>query len=306
MVKIDTETFPVSDRESWLNMRKQDVTASDVAAVFGLHPYKTPLALWADKTSVGIETGENAAMRRGRWLEDAVIAACRDQHPDWDIVKPGIYVRAPAYRLGCTPDAVANGNIIVQCKTVAAQAFKGWDDGPPTHYQLQALTEALLTGADRAVLAVLVTSAYGADYKEYDIPRHEAAEAKILEGVPAFWSKIEAGEAPNAEYGADADLLAKIYAPNDALPPLDLTTDNYAGALLEERERLMRDKNEIEDRLDAIKGEILEKLAGHTLATLPGWKITNRVQQRKETVIKATSFPVLRVSRLNDEKEKAA
>ena len=301
---VDTVTVIVTDREEWLARRRLDVTASDVGAVFGLHPYKTPLQLWADKTGVGLDVAENAAMRRGRWLEDAVIAACRDHHPDWDIQKPGIYVRAPSYRLGCTPDAIANGKIVIQCKTVAASTFSKWD-GAPTHYQLQALTEAMLMNADRAVLAVLVTSSYGADYHEYDIARHEAAEAKILAAVPDFWRKIEAGEQPKAEYGADTDLLAKLHSPNEALPALDLSNDNYTGFLLEERDRLSKERGNIEKRLEEIKGELIEKLSGHTLATLPGWKITNRVQHRKEMLVKATSFPVLRITRLNEKEQSA-
>lgn len=297
---LETITIPVTDRASWLDMRRQDVTASDVGAVFGLHPHKTPLQLWAEKTGVGLDTVENAAMRRGRWMEDAVIAACRDYHPDWTIEKPGVYVRAPAYRIGATPDAVANGSIVVQCKTVAAQAFKGWDDGPPAHYQLQALTEALLLDAERAVLAVLVVSPYGADYKEFDVPRHEAAEARILTGVPDFWKAISEGRTPAADYAADADILAKLHAPDDNLPPIDLSSDNYLGALLEERERLDRDSKEIEDRLKQIKGEIVEKLKGHTAASAPGWFITNKIQHRREMVVKASSFAVLRVKRTEE------
>jgi putative phage-type endonuclease len=300
---LDTVTTPVGDRQDWLALRRQDVTASDVAAVFGLHPYRTPLQLWADKTGVGFDVPENAAMRRGRWLEDAVIAAYRDYHPGCQVVKPAVYVRAPAYRLGCTPDAVT-GDTVIQCKTVAASTFKTWTDGAPVHYQLQALTEAMLLNANRAVLAVLVTSAFGADYEEFVIERHPEAEARILAAVPEFWSKIGRGEQPKAEYAADGELLAKLYAPDDALPPLDLSFDNYAGELLEKRDRLNRERSGIEISLDAIKGEILEKLAGHTVATLPGWKITNKMQHRRESVVKATSFPVLRVNRLM-EKENA-
>lgn len=301
---LETVTVPVGTRTEWLERRKQDVTASEIAAVFGLHPYKTPLQLWADKTGVGLEVEENAAMRRGRWLEDAVIAACKDNHPDWDIEKPGIYVRAPSIRLGATPDAVA-GRINIQCKTVASSTFKSWGGEAPTHYQLQALTEGLLLDAERSILAVLVTSAFGAEYHEFDIPRHAAAEQKIIDAVPDFWRKIEAGEAPRAEYGEDTELLGKLYAPDEALPPLDLSTDNYVGALLEERDRLNRESKEIDKRLEQIKGEVLEKLAGHTMATAPGWKITNKVQARKEMIVKATSFPVLRISRIA-EKEIAA
>jgi putative phage-type endonuclease len=303
---METVTTPITDRKTWLALRKQDVTASDVAAVFGLHPYRTPLQLWADKSGVDMATAENAAMRRGRWLEDAVIAACQDEHPDWNIVKPRVYVRAPAYRIGCTPDAIAD-NVVVQCKTVAASIFRTqWQDGPPAHYQLQALTEAMLMAAERAVLAVLVTSAFGADYHEFDVPRHPAAEAKILEAVPGFWRTIERGEAPKAEYAEDYDLLAKLHAPDDALGPLDLSQDNYAGALLLERERLMAEKSAAEKRLDEIKGELVEKLRGHTVAALPGWKISHKIQHRKETVQKASSFPVLRVQKINMKEDETA
>lgn len=298
---MKTETHQIPDRETWLQWRRNFVGASEVGAVFGLHPWMTPLQLWAEKTGAAFEQKDNAAIRRGRWLEAAVISACRDAHPDWEITQPGIYVTAPDYRIACTPDAIANGTIVVQCKTVAERTFKGWDDGAPTHYQLQALTEAMLLGAERAILAVLITSAYGAEYREYDIPRHPAAEAKILEAVPAFWEQIARGEQPKPEYAADLDLLGKLHAPDDALPPLDLSADNYAGALLEERDRLTREKGEIEKRLDAIKGELIEKLDGHTIATLPGWRITNKVQTRKAYTVKESSSAVLRCTRINEQ-----
>ena len=301
------ERHPVTDRESWLQMRRQDVTASDVGAVFGLHPYRTPLALWTEKTTPLAPDAENAAMRRGRWLEDAVVAACREHHPDWTLTKPGLYLRATDERIGATPDAIAStpdGEVLVQCKTVAEPIFKAaWQDGPPAYYQLQALTEAMLWGAPSAIVAVLIVSAFGADYREYPVPRHEAAERKIVDGVAGFWRSIAAGETPKADYTADADLLAKLYAPDAAAPPLDLSADNYLPELLAERETLMAEVKDKESRIDAIKAEIVEKLHGAPAATLPGWTITHRMQSRKETVLKATTFPVLRISRA---KEKAA
>lgn len=298
-MKIDRH--PITDRASWLAMRRADVTASDIAAVFGLHPWRTPLQLWADKTGLDIETPENAAMRRGRWFEDAVIAACRDAHPDWTIEKPGIYLRAPEYRIGATPDAVA-GDVAIQCKTVAEQAFASqWADGPPIHYQLQTMTEAMLLGVSHAILAVLVISPYGADYREFDIPRHAAAEARILAAVPEFWAKIGRGETPKADYAADADVIAMLHAPDAAKPPLDLSTDNYLPTLLAEYETARAAASEADDQVTGLKAQIVEKLAGATMATLPGWRITNRIQSRKETVVKATSFPVLRITRKSEE-----
>lgn len=305
---MSIEKHSITDRDTWLAWRKHDITASDVGAVFGLHPYKTPLKLWTEKTDHGfMEDMDSAVLKRGRWLENAVIAACQDEHPEWGIHKPGLYLRDPDYRIGATPDAIAKTepgapSIIVQCKTVAEPIFKAqWQDGPPQHYYLQALTEAMLWDAPRAVLAVLIVSAFGADYREYEVPRHAGAEQRIRDGVARFWQDIAVGVTPKADYAADGDLLAKMHAPDAVLPPIDLSGDNLLPELLEERERLAAEVKEREARLEAIKNECVEKLAGATVGTLNGWTITRKLSHRKEMVLKATSFPVLRITRHKQE-----
>jgi putative phage-type endonuclease len=295
------DRIEITGREQWLAHRHQDVTASDVGAVFGLHPYKSPLQLWIDKTTPGTDTIENSAMRRGRWLEDAVVAACRDTHPDWTIRKPGVYLRDPQIRLGATPDAVADtpdGELIIQCKTVAEPVFKSaWPDGPPQQYYLQALTEAMLWGAPRALLAVLIVSAFGADYMEYPVERHARAEQRIKDGVIGFWKSIAAGVMPKPDYTQDGELLARLYGPDDKLPPIDLTSNNRLPELLDERAKLMADAKYCEERLDAIKAEVIDAMQGATVATLPGWNITRKLTHRGEYVVKAMSYPTLRITR---------
>lgn len=289
----------IADRLSWLAMRRQDVTASDVAAVFGCHPYRTPLALWADKTGAASADGDDSsAMRRGRWMETAVIAAVRDHHPEWVIEQPGVYLRDPETRIGATPDAqVINRGIVVQCKTVADRVFASWDGAPPIHYQMQALTEAMLTGASTAVLAVLSVGSFGRlDYHEFEVPRHAAAEARICAGVRQFWDGVAAGEMPKADYAADHGLIAALYGPRDDVPPLDLSADNYAGELARRYLAAKAAVADSEAELKSVRAEIVEKLNGASVAALPGFVITNKMQHRKEHVVKASSFAVLRVS----------
>ena len=64
--KVDR--MPVTDREMWLNLRTRDLTASDIANVAGCGR-KSPAQVWAEKKGLIGRTEENAAMRRGRWLE---------------------------------------------------------------------------------------------------------------------------------------------------------------------------------------------------------------------------------------------
>ena len=43
------ERHEITSREAWLELRKQDVTASTIAALFNCHPYTTALRLYAEK-----------------------------------------------------------------------------------------------------------------------------------------------------------------------------------------------------------------------------------------------------------------
>src|SRR4030095_11106389 len=98
------ERHPITSREEWLRHRQQDVTASVVGALFGVHPYQTPAGLWAEKTGVELPRRDTAEVRRGGLLEGAIAEAGREERPRWTIHPPREYLRNPDIRLGATPD----------------------------------------------------------------------------------------------------------------------------------------------------------------------------------------------------------
>ena len=59
-------------REEWLEIRKSGIGSSEVATIVGLNPWETPYQLWRRKTGLDEPKQENAAMRNGHHLEDAV------------------------------------------------------------------------------------------------------------------------------------------------------------------------------------------------------------------------------------------
>lgn len=68
-----TATAPIAqyhDEQRWLEERKTGIGGSEVAAIFGEHPFLTARELWERKTGRAVEQAETAAMRRGRLLED--------------------------------------------------------------------------------------------------------------------------------------------------------------------------------------------------------------------------------------------
>lgn len=61
-----------TSREEWLDIRKSGIGSSEVATIVGLNPWETPYQLWRRKTGLDEPKQENAAMRNGHHLEDAV------------------------------------------------------------------------------------------------------------------------------------------------------------------------------------------------------------------------------------------
>jgi predicted phage-related endonuclease len=303
------------DRAAWLALRAQDVTASDVGAVCGEGMYGSAAKVWAEKRGVLPPQEQTEAMKRGIWGEAAVFEALALEHPDWVLRRAKVYFRDPAARLGATPDGAAivpdrEGTVIVQCKVIAAPVFRNdWlhderDDiqtgeaTAPLAYQLQTLTEAMLSESSAGVLAVLVVDAFKWALRLFWIERHPEAEGSIRTRVAAFWRDyLDPGIQPPLDPSRDAELVKTLF-PRDNGTEIDLSADNAIPGLLDERDTLKAIVKANETRLDEIDTDIKGKMGEATYArTADGRTISWKLQHRAEYVAKATSFRVLRVGK---------
>lgn len=285
-------------------LRDGDITASEMPALFGLHPYQSMLGLFAKKTGVRMPPDEDSvAKRRGRLLEDAVARAYLEEHPGCKLTKANVYVRAPLLRLGASPDFFLvdehGRKGVSEMKTVAPHVFKKHytDQTPPTYHVLQTLVQMMLTDSEVGVLTVLVVDGYRFELHSYNVPRHPSAERRIQDAVAQFWSDIAAGRTPAIDYARDASLLPILFPHHAPDKVVDLRGNNELPALLDEREAL---KDEIAAKIarkDAIETEVKYKMGDAEAALIPGWRITHRDQHRREYTVKAADFRVLRVAR---------
>ena len=162
------ERHEITSRAEWLERRKADLTASDLAAVMGLDEARTCARVWAEKTGLIAGTARSDFLEYRECQEGAVVRWLRRYgRPTWELIEAETYWRDPEIRLGCTPDAMAidperDGIGVVQIKTVRQDIFEtDWvqPDGSieiPLGYQIQTQAEALLTGAAWAVVATEV------------------------------------------------------------------------------------------------------------------------------------------------------
>lgn len=301
---MSVERIPVTDRESWLKLRLHDLTASDIAGVAGVDPSKTPLRVYAEKTGRISGPDDNAIMRRGRWLEAAVIEALRDERPTWDVRRAGVYLRDPDIRMGATPDAVASdpsrpgiGN--VQCKVVARPVFeRDWGaDGTeaPLKFQLQTLAEGMLIGSSWNAIAALVINTYTAELVIVEVPRHAEAEQHIRRIVVDFWRNVEKGIEPRPLYHDDYDVITALY-PEVKRSAVDLSKDNLLPQLLSRRARRKALIKKAEEWIQGADAEIRHKIGDAEEGMIPGWKITLKQTTRKEHLVPASTFRTLRVT----------
>lgn len=299
-------------REEWLTERHKTIGSSEVPALLGISPFKddTPLSLFYRKRArIDLRSEMTRALRRGLLMEDDALSILQEDHPDW-VITPnepagGKFFRDLDDGISCTPDAFIDApgrpRGICQVKTVNKFSFKrSWvtDSGeiePPLYVAVQAVQDASLTGADWVMVLAMVMD-QDLETFESDVPIHRGLVNRIKTETQKFWEMVKTNTPPAADYSRDGAVLAALYPPEKDLPPIDLSADNMLPDLLAEREAIAARKKEDATRKTAIDAEITEKLAGHSIGMLAdGRHVVRTMQSRKEHVVKASTFPVIRV-----------
>ena len=283
------QRIPITDRKQWLDLRKKDVTASAVGCLLDVHDYLTPLELWAHKTGRLGDAEDNPAMKRGRLLEPVAIELIREKHPDWAIWIPREYLRDPDRRIGATPDLYVkkpDGRTgIVQIKTTADLIFKQkWQDKDtrdivlPLWIAVQAMTEQELSGADFAIVALMVVG-MGLDLHEIDVPLHSGVLKRRDEAVAAFWKLTDSGAPMPPDYARDGETIGRIYD-SGGEPPLDLRGDNLFADAIARYESNKAIIKAAEAAKDEAAAEIKFKMGNHEVANssanVVNWKLIKR------------------------------
>ena len=223
-------------RDEWLKIRKGGIGSSDAGAAVGLHPYKSPLELWMEKT--GRDGGlpktdpddETSPMYWGTLLESIVASHYTKrtgrkvrrinavlQHP----TEPWMLANIDREVIGVTDVQ------ILECKTAGMNGARLWKEGVPEYVQLQVMHQLAVTGKQAADVAVLIC---GQELQIHRIDRDEAMIARLLQLERQFWSYVERDEAPPADGSDSADVALRCLYPQDSGQTLDLSQDSSMSA----------------------------------------------------------------------------
>jgi predicted phage-related endonuclease len=304
------EEHAITSPEQWHALRAQDITASVVAALFGVHPYSTIGQLFALKKQLMSTVATSAVIRRGTKLETLVAQEVGELHPTWTITKATSYFRDPDLRLGATPDYFVDDPArvergILQVKTVGVSAFKRhWQEGPPLWILLQVAVEMYLTGAQWGMIAAMPISEWS-DFsvETFRVERHQGVIDRIIDATKMFWHAFDHDAVPTIDYARDNELVRLLYPVEVTGKTVNLATDNRMQELLSERQTVCAALKQTEQVRDALETEIKCKIGDAERALVPGWNVTLKLQHRKAYTVKESSFRRLNIKQIGGDDE---
>lgn len=224
------------DRDQWLAVRKRGIGSSDAGAAVGLHPYKSPLELWMEKT--GRDGGlvkpdpndEGSPMYWGTLLESIVAShyTRRTGHKVRRVNAVLQHPQEPWMLANIDREVVGSADVqILECKTADMNGARLWKDGVPEYVQLQVMHQLAVTGKQAADVAVLIC---GQELQVHRIERDDAMIERLTTLERQFWSYVERDEAPPADGSDSADLALRCLYPQDSGQTLDFSQDSGMSA----------------------------------------------------------------------------
>lgn len=255
------------DRQTYLG-------GSDVAAILGLSPYRTPLDVYLDKVEGRLpdDPAKLKIFKRGTRLEPYILDMLVEE-TGLELVKRGERYRDRDHEfLAAEIDAEAATGENIEAKSVnqfgAKEWGTEWTDEIPVHYTAQAMHGMMINGAARTVFPVLIGID---DFRVYKVERDEETIAGIRAKELEFWQRIQDKNPPEATTVGDIErLFAKDHG--TVVQATDDIVDAYK-ALKDLKKRIKLLEDDADDQAKMIKLFMREhqvlKFGADTLLT---WK----------------------------------
>lgn len=276
-------------REQWLNVRKGGIGSSDAAAAVGLHPYKSPLQLWMEKTGRDAllpkvdPDDATTPMYWGTWLEP-IVAAHYTRRTGLRVRRINAVLQHPAHPwmlANIDREVVGAPDVqILECKTAGYHGARAWEDGVPEYVQLQVMHQLAVTGKQAADVAVLVC---GQELRIHRIERDNTMIAQLITLQKRFWHHVETDTAPPADGSESADLALRSLWPRDNGETVDLRDDMEMSSAFSDLMALRRILADAEAREAQVKQRIQQRMGEATTARFDAGEV--RWKRSKDSTV---------------------
>lgn len=268
--------------EQWQAWRKkvQTIGGSDAAVVLGLNPYKSPYALWCEKTGAvePEDLSDKEAVRLGNDLEEYV-ARRWCEATEKKVRRERAILHNPAYpfaHANIDRAVVGEPDAGLECKTTSNPEIiqKVRAGEIPDSWYCQCMHYMMVTGAHRWYLAVL---AFGRGFYSFTIARDDTEVNALARAEQAFYHLVLSRQAPAVDgTGSTMSAISRLLSHSDG------RTIDASGA----RQDLMRyatlrkSIGQLEDQLKECEANIKIFMGDAEKAVTTGYSVTWKSQDR--------------------------
>lgn len=311
---MERPSAPLTSRQQWLEERRKGIGGSDVAAILGLSPWKSPLDVYLDKIGEAPPDKETKRQRRGQAIEPLILRKFEERMGvQVARFREPLVSEAHPFMRANLDGRMPEGGQIVEAK--CAWSPEGWgEDGSsevPAYYQTQACHYFAVTGAEVCFFPVLFgmdgldwqavetpagpvwspVIADDADFRIFTVTRDEAFVADVVEAERAFWHEHVLARVPPAPTSRE-DALKLWTRDNGKAVDVDTTV----AALVDELKHLRAQKKELDERDRYIVDQLTVAFGEASVMTFGGAEIaTYKTTKRKAYTVAAAEYRVLRL-----------
>ena len=246
-------------RADWLKLRQKGLGGSDAAAAAGFSKWKSPLALWLEKTGQIIPEEPGEAAYWGTRLEE-VVAEEFARQTGLKVKKKNALLqhsRHP-FMLANIDRQVVGQAAGLECKTTSQYNQDQWEeDNIPQEYMLQCQHYLAVTGSHTWYIAVLIG---GNKFLWREIQRDQQIIDSLIEIENHFWQRVEKGEPPEPDGSESTSQALKQLFPTSVadsrieLPQTALSLINAYDRAKELEEQAKAEKEEAANKLKHLLG----------------------------------------------------
>jgi len=271
----------MNEGAQWLEERRKGIGGSDVAAIMGLSPWKTPYRVYQEKRKEVDDWQGNEATDWGKRQEPVIRQWYSDTTGRCVYLPEKILFHGKYPFMLASLDGYTDGRRIVEIKT--ARSGKDWGEPGtnqiPDYYALQVQHYMIVTGFEVADVPVSIG---GGSPEIYEVPADRELQEMIIEAEAAFWQRVVDGNPPDPVTYADAiQRFGGIEAEGDVL------ASEEAILTIEALRSVRAEMKELEGMEEELKGRLIIYMgdSGDAIVTPNGKPlVTYKLARGRETI----------------------
>ena len=263
----------------WLQERRKGLGGSDIAAILGISPWRTPYQVYQDKRSELAPIPQNDAMEWGTRMEPTIRQWYSDTTGRLVRLPEGIIYHDKYPFMLASLDGVTDDRRVVEIKT-ASNGQKWGEPGTdeiPDYYMTQVQHYLIVTGFEVCDLPVSIA---GSLPVLYEIHADRELHEMMIDAEAEFWQRVVDGNPPDVQTYSDA---VQRFGHSDAKGIIEIGAGNVED--IQHLKEIKARITDLEAEEEKLKAEFIKLLGenGDVLAFQGENLITYKLSKGRET-----------------------